>query len=691
MSFRHVSFVVAFLTCAGIVPAATFHVDTTTDGTDAVPGDGVCATSTGECTLRAAFEEAGALAGNDGVVLPAGTFAPVGGTLVVPCCDSLFISRSSGVPVIDASSLAGIEVQGGLYLQRSWLENAAMSFGSVTVMSVSRGGLRNVELTSGANHEFRSFRSFLADLRVNDGNDVPYTVSVMGRADGEGVLVFGGSPSGTISGLRAQGLEIGGGSSPIVLGLHNRLDGALEIVHGAPADVGIGWISERVLFEVGGGAGSGLRFSGRTGKLVATGEMDLRIEGMFSSDPRRVNIGGESGCAVQFKTHGTGSLLIDGATISGNDCGIDMVSTSGSPEVTIRRAQVTEHDGPGIHVTAIDGATVVLEDVRVDRNAGAGVSLQVADVGAPLAVEVSATSITRNGGRGLELPGPAPATVDLTNVTISSNHTPDSGAGLWGLATVDGRSVTITGNVADDDGDGLGDGGGVMLLGTGTLSLENSILAGNLDSGGEGSDCAGTVQSLGYNVIGSSTGCLVQGSLVGTVIDVDPGLAPLRENPDHRATHGLLPGSPAAEAGNPAGCQDSGGSPLTEDQRGRVRSFAGRCDIGAHEQDFDLRFLDAETPSWFPFAPSKDVIRGQIVPSIFSYDFGDPELDIGPVVCLAEDTSAGSLFDPAVPPPTWAYFFLVRFNPTELPGSYGEANLDFSSPTRTPSSGDCSP
>jgi len=49
--------------------AATFIVDSTADAVDAVPGDGVCATAGGACTLRAAIQEANALAGRDVVML----------------------------------------------------------------------------------------------------------------------------------------------------------------------------------------------------------------------------------------------------------------------------------------------------------------------------------------------------------------------------------------------------------------------------------------------------------------------------------------------------------------------------------------------------------------------------------------------------------------------------------------------
>jgi len=54
--------------------AANFTVDDTGEASDATPGDGVCATAGAVCTLRAAMEEANALAGSDQIALPAGTF-----------------------------------------------------------------------------------------------------------------------------------------------------------------------------------------------------------------------------------------------------------------------------------------------------------------------------------------------------------------------------------------------------------------------------------------------------------------------------------------------------------------------------------------------------------------------------------------------------------------------------------------
>ncbi len=60
---------------AASVQAATFTVNSTVDAVDAFPGDGVCATAGGVCTLRAAIQEANALAGADVITVPAGTYS----------------------------------------------------------------------------------------------------------------------------------------------------------------------------------------------------------------------------------------------------------------------------------------------------------------------------------------------------------------------------------------------------------------------------------------------------------------------------------------------------------------------------------------------------------------------------------------------------------------------------------------
>lgn len=56
------------------VQALNFTVDSTIDAVDAAPGNGICADAAGNCTLRAAIQEANQLAGADTITLPAGVF-----------------------------------------------------------------------------------------------------------------------------------------------------------------------------------------------------------------------------------------------------------------------------------------------------------------------------------------------------------------------------------------------------------------------------------------------------------------------------------------------------------------------------------------------------------------------------------------------------------------------------------------
>lgn len=66
---------IAILGLAAAGEAATFTVNHVSDLPDVDPGNGVCGGLFGFCTLRAAVDEANALAGSDVIVIPAGTYA----------------------------------------------------------------------------------------------------------------------------------------------------------------------------------------------------------------------------------------------------------------------------------------------------------------------------------------------------------------------------------------------------------------------------------------------------------------------------------------------------------------------------------------------------------------------------------------------------------------------------------------
>jgi hypothetical protein len=194
----------------------------------------------------------------------------------------------------------------------------------------------------------------------------------------------------------------------------------------------------------------------------------------------------------------------------------------------------------------------------------------------------------------------------IYNTTIDGN-TSSSGAGIfnaWGTVTL--NNSTVSGNVASGGGGGINNLGGDLFINSSTISqnmdidaaggihneaggsvtLENSLLAGN--SGGHGKDCNGNIGSAGYNLIGDTTNCTYTLS-TGDLTDVDPRIWTLQDYGGSTQTHALLFTSPAINSGNPAGCLDAYGFPLPTDQRGLTRLL--ECDIGAFEHQNNITVI----------------------------------------------------------------------------------------------------
>lgn len=92
---------VLLLVAAAGARGAEFLVDSTVDAIDSAPGDGICSSVAGECTLRAAVIEANQFPGPDSISIPAGVF-----TLTIegpPEDDGL----SGDLDVLDVVSIQG--------------------------------------------------------------------------------------------------------------------------------------------------------------------------------------------------------------------------------------------------------------------------------------------------------------------------------------------------------------------------------------------------------------------------------------------------------------------------------------------------------------------------------------------------------------------------------------------------------
>lgn len=179
-----------------------------------------------------------------------------------------------------------------------------------------------------------------------------------------------------------------------------------------------------------------------------------------------------------------------------------------------------------------------------------------------------------NGGNGGAIYAYA-GTLSITNSSFYLNSATTGGGAIYNQGgTVQISNTTFGINAATSGG-----GGGALSNAAGSFLLQNSIVA-NLGYGG---NCAGTITSDGYN-LSSDTSCSFSNS--GDINGENPKLGPLRNNGGPTQTMALPVGSPALDAGNPAGCRDFSGNLLTTDQRGKPRPGTGEttgCDMGAYE------------------------------------------------------------------------------------------------------------
>jgi len=185
-----------------------------------------------------------------------------------------------------------------------------------------------------------------------------------------------------------------------------------------------------------------------------------------------------------------------------------------------------------------------------------------------------------NGGEGGN-PGPG-GLVNITNasqlihITITLNQAGISGVG--GVGGNGGFGIPNGPNGLNGLDGKAASGGGIAHVG-GNVSVGHLILSSNqVSAGGSGPDCAGTLTSLGYNLILDTTGCIIAGSLVGNITGLDPMLRPLQNNGGFTDTHGLLTGSPAIDNGDLTFIP-----PPATDQRDAPRIFNAIIDIGAFE------------------------------------------------------------------------------------------------------------
>ncbi|MEH1827382.1 MAG: Calx-beta domain-containing protein [Nostoc sp.] len=310
-----------------------------------------------------------------------------------------------------------------------------------------------------------------------------------------------------------------------------------------------------------------LTISGNNTSRVFNSSASLSIDGLNITGGNSVNNGGG--------IYSTSSVTLSNSIISGNTASTSGGGIYSSSSVTLSNSIISGNtansNGGGIYSSNATISNSTFSSNTANSNGGG-----IYSSNATISNSTFSSNTANSNGGGIF----SNSILTISNSTISSNTAKTYGGGIdTNNATV--SNSTIFGNTADSDNNGQGDGGGIYRAG-GTVSISNSIIAGNIDPGNQGADIYGSnFNGNAYNLIGKiagkSSGTLGTGT---DIINPNPGLKPLGDYGGSTQTHALTFSSPARNAGDPA---YSGG--LTTDQRGMDfnRIESGRIDIGAFE------------------------------------------------------------------------------------------------------------
>jgi hypothetical protein len=289
-------------------------------------------------------------------------------------------------------------------------------------------------------------------------------------------------------------------------------------------------------------------------RLVRTVVLENRADsggGIFTASPLSLN---------------HSRIRANGADVGG---GID---SQASPVLIVRSTVVANratHAGGGL---AINGDTLRLGNSTVSRNTadGPGGGVYLAQTDSRITKSTVSGNVAHASGGGVYQ---SASSLFLVNSTITRNRADGTGGGVQSSITggdVTLNSVTVARNVANASGrSALG--GGLSAKG-GSFGVVSSIVALN-QAGARASDCHGTFDSFGGNLMSTMAGC--RGFVGSALIAPDPKLGSLQDNGGPTKTLALLRGSPAIGRANPK-------REPAVDQRDRPRF--GQPDSGAFER-----------------------------------------------------------------------------------------------------------
>jgi CSLREA domain-containing protein len=622
--------------------AITFTVNTTNDTADAVAGNGICADSIGNCSLRAAISESNALAGADVISLPAGTYTET----LVSASDNLNAGGdfdiTSDLQIIGSGSAATIvqaNVAPGVATERVFHIRAALAATALNVL------IEGITIQNGR----YAVNTFGAGVRIDQGTNHNVTFGSVVFTNNQDAGLGGGlsvstATTPTVNITNCSFLTNTSGSSVTATtsggaGIHINTASTINITNtnivGNTATTtvansfgaGIGvTTSGLVTMTINGGSIRNNTNTSVTGAFVAYGggiffrDGNLSITGTSISTNSATGVGG--GIASWFSTANPRTMTLTNVNMI-NNIVTNNVNENGAAGIEV------DNFGTGAVTTNINDSILTVNNGAVG-SIGGGI-YNWSEVGNTL-MTITNTTIRGNsanfgGGIFNQSDATGNAVVTLARSTVSGNTATGNGGGLYnfgvstttGLTTIDALNSTISGNSAANGGGvtneiNLGataagtnvnlnfatvasntaaaNGGGLQQL-SGAINIKNTIVADNTAS--VGPDIFGTITSQDYNHVENTTGGVFFASrggkgksepaffaLANDVTGTDPMLGPLANNGG--ATQTQLPAlaSPVLNT-IPSGVSDCG-TTVTTSQNAVTRPQGVGCEKGGAER-----------------------------------------------------------------------------------------------------------
>jgi len=447
-----------------VLAATTFTVNDSGDAVDAVPGNALCETAGGVCTLRAAIMEANALSGSDTINFAIGSGA-------------VTISPVSALPTITTP----IAING--YSQPGSSANT-LAVGSDAVINIRLDG---ASAGAGVN-----------GLTFNVGSD---NSSVRGLAitgfTNQGIMLNGGGAGGT-TGYTIAGNFIGTDSAGA--DLHNSTSGVFVYNNVTNSLIGGANPEDRNVIAGNWVMGISIGNLGSTGNTIRNNYIGVTPSGLVELD------NGASGIEINSTQHTTIQDNVIGgnsegirisnattyATITGNKIG---VGADGSVDIGGGGTGISIYSGAsgGVGNTQIGGTSAGQGNVIANWG-GAGVVVNRFNgaYSVSAANSIRGNSIYNNGGLGIDLADTATATGvgtdnanDVDDVDVGANNFQNYP--VASTAMTDGASTAVSFTYgsyvlgqfwvdvySSPTCDGSGHGEGRTYLGTTTITADGS-------------------------------------------------------------------------------------------------------------------------------------------------------------------------------------------------------------------------